>query len=234
MSRPANDISIEHTDDRTRFKLHFLGVRFYFPYPRYKRHGDIEHSIKQVVRTIEHNIGDELSVAEYGTLTTLLVEEYKRHFNLYRRHHPDQPFNSVNTFGGEEPSNKRDGGRVDVFGLGGSKMADDTQAVYDHRFDRMQSGREEEIKKRVLAETMHLLKRREAWKKQISDTEAKHNALKQQYMDMVRAQERQHAHHHRDRSRRELEMEIEDIENGLPGQPIHVRRKHGGRIKKFI
>ena len=111
MSRPANDLSIEHIGRVSRFKLHFKGYEFEVFYPRYKTHRDINNSIKEVVREMERRTRAELSVSEYGALMTLLVDEYKRHFDRYRRYDPSQPLNSVNSFG-EQPPNKKRGGSI--------------------------------------------------------------------------------------------------------------------------
>ena len=139
------------------------------------------------------------------------------------------------------PAAKR-GGRIHAFGNGGSQLMDDE--------DYTAMGREREIREQVLAHTMHLLKRREAWQKKISETEAKHNHLREAYMKSQRDNERLAGQ--KDRSRRELKMQVEDLEHGLPGQPIKVEmdrkgkfvdddktrlhKKQGGRIrhKRFI
>ena len=156
------------------------------------------------------------------------------------------------------------GGRIHAFGNGGSQLMDDEdyteinrqRAINARVHERVQEieervkAREKEIEELVLAKTMHLLKRREAWQKKISETEGKHHHLREAYMKSQRDNERLAGM--KDRSRRELKMQVEDLEHGLPGQPIKVEmdrkgmfvdddktrlhKKQGGRIrhKRFI
>lgn len=160
------------------------------------------------------------------------------------------------------PAAKR-GGRIHAFGNGGSLISDEDyteinrqRAINARVHERVQEieervkAREKEIEELVLAKTMHLLKRREAWQKKISETEGKHHHLREAYMKSQRDNERLAGM--KDRSRRELKMQVEDLEHGLPGQPIKVEmdrkgmfvdddktrlhKKQGGRIrhKRFI
>ena len=115
----------------------------------------------------------------------------------------------------------RVGGRIHAFGNGGSLM----EAM--NREKEIEE-REKEIEERVLAHTMHLLKRRVAWKKKISESEAKHHHLREAYMKSQRDNERLAGI--KDRSRRELEMQVEDLEHGLPGQPIKVEMDRKGKF----